>query len=423
MMDRESGLDQVPWYVLRSIRSWALWSVRPSGLAFILTVEVIAPVLTAVALLRDDLSATNWIRVGVLLVAAIAYGEACDRIERFRRFLGDGSVRTNHLSVWTVAAILVVPAGLAAALVMAIYAHVLLVGRRGRTLRPHRMLFTAAAATVATWVAAQGAELVAGRTVPGIAAHSALPTIVALLLFLPLDALIVSVGAFLATRPARFRAVLPNREALGFEGGTEVIGVVVAQLLLRTPWLLPVSFGFMVVLHRASLVKQLQLAACTDAKTALLNASAWRERASAAIASAAREGRRVAVMVIDLDHFKLVNDTHGHLVGDLVLREVGRTLKRETRANDLVGRFGGEEFVVLVDGRASVAHALDMATRIRERISTMDLPGQLRVTATIGLAHCVPASADGLDQVLEVADAALYGGKTAGRDRVHAAAV
>jgi diguanylate cyclase (GGDEF)-like protein len=192
---------------------------------------------------------------------------------------------------------------------------------------------------------------------------------------------------------------------------------------MHTPWLIPASVGGLVLLHRAALVKDLELAATTDAKTALLNVAAWRDRATAALTRAAQAGERVAIVVIDLDHFKRINDVHGHLVGDRVLGSVGRAIRAETRSRDIVGRFGGEEFVVLIDGRAAAAHAIDIATRIRERIASITHPEGIQVTATIGVAYGVPSDEIGLDHLIAQADAALYEGKSAGRDRINALAL
>ena len=102
------------------------------------------------------------------------------------------------------------------------------------------------------------------------------------------------------------------------------------------------------VLHRAVLVHQLAEAARTDLKTGLLNAAAWHTQAERALSRNRRDDSPRGVLVLDLDHFKRVNDTYGHLAGDNVLVAVADALRGEVRDRDLVGRFGGEEFVVLL---------------------------------------------------------------------------
>jgi diguanylate cyclase (GGDEF)-like protein len=399
---------------------WTLWSLNTRALAFIVGVILVGPALTAWAVLHTGLASGDLVRFGVLLIAAVAYGEACDRIERFRRFLGDDSMRTNHLSVWMVAGVVVLPPALAGALALLVHAHMLVMGHRHRSVRPHRMAFTGGAATLAALGAGTAVVAVAHLVHLGGELDAALASAVAVPSFFLIDMVLVATGVYLAARPQTFREVLPGRDGMLFELTTEGLGVLAAQLLLFVPWLFPSVFGSLIALHRASLVKQLQVAATTDPKTALLNAAAWRDRAQQALARAAREAQRVAVIVIDLDHFKQVNDVHGHLVGDRVLRSVAHVIRNETRARDIVGRFGGEEFVILVDGAAAAAHGIEIAARLRERIGGTEHADGVHVTATVGVAHGIPESGESLDRLLASADAALYEGKAAGRDRVRA---
>jgi diguanylate cyclase (GGDEF)-like protein len=93
--------------------------------------------------------------------------------------------------------------------------------------------------------------------------------------------------------------------------------------------------------------QQLAAAARTDPKTGLLNATAWQREADAEVARAVRAGAPLALLLIDVDHFKRVNDGHGHLIGDEVLRALAAELRQQVRESDVVGRFGGEEFTVL----------------------------------------------------------------------------
>ncbi|MEO6885366.1 MAG: GGDEF domain-containing protein, partial [Jatrophihabitantaceae bacterium] len=129
--------------------------------------------------------------------------------------------------------------------------------------------------------------------------------------------------------------------------------------------------------------------------------------------------RRVALIMIDLDRFKRVNDGFGHLMGDQVLQAVARLLSRHALESDLVGRFGGEEFTILIRCPGAAAHAVDLATRLRSEIAALELPLNLRVTASFGIAHLVPAPDSSLDEILASADTALYEAKARGRDCVH----
>lgn len=140
----------------------------------------------------------------------------------------------------------------------------------------------------------------------------------------------------------------------------------------------------------------------------------------------ARPDRGVAVMLIDIDHFKRVNDTHGHPVGDRVLNLVARRLRAELRGADLIARIGGEEFLVAL-GEGDRALALDCAERLRAVIAEQyfligdDTP-PLGVTVSVGLALSPPGSGETAQSLIDRADAALYGAKSNGRDRVAEAA-
>ncbi len=127
---------------------------------------------------------------------------------------------------------------------------------------------------------------------------------------------------------------------------------------------------------------------------------------------------RGVVVMLDLDHFKMVNDTFGHLGGDMALQRVGKILRRMIRSGDVVCRFGGEEFVVFLR-EASVADAQDLAQRIRARIADQKIVvdgQQIRVTASFGIA--MTDAAGELEKALRLADAALYAAKARGRNCV-----
>ena len=124
-----------------------------------------------------------------------------------------------------------------------------------------------------------------------------------------------------------------------------------------------------------------------------------------------------AILLIDLDHFKIVNDTHGHLAGDEVLKEVAEILVRELRGYDAVGRYGGEEFIALLPGVSGLA-AAGIGERLRERISSNNSNAGITVTASIGVAASVSGAGPSLEDVIGAADTALYEAKATGRDRV-----
>jgi diguanylate cyclase (GGDEF)-like protein len=161
-------------------------------------------------------------------------------------------------------------------------------------------------------------------------------------------------------------------------------------------------------------------AATTDPLTGLANRREVLDRLSAETERAKREGTSVGVLMLDIDHFKAVNDTHGHAAGDDVLAEIAARLSAAMRPYDTVGRIGGEEFLIVAPG-SDLDEALALAERARERVSAEPVKtrdGEIAVTVSIGATIAGVAHGLGVDRTLARADAALYSAKKAGRDRV-----
>ncbi len=165
--------------------------------------------------------------------------------------------------------------------------------------------------------------------------------------------------------------------------------------------------------------RRLLARATTDALTGLLNRVAFRDRARAEIARAERTGRFVAVAMLDLDHFKAFNDAHGHPAGDAALAEVAGAITRTIRAIDLAGRYGGEEFVLLLV-EADAVSAVRALERLRKAVAALEPPRVARpVTISVGIAvHTPPFEHTTLEGLVVRADATLYAAKAAGRNRV-----
>jgi two-component system cell cycle response regulator len=166
---------------------------------------------------------------------------------------------------------------------------------------------------------------------------------------------------------------------------------------------------------RAELDRSLEMAV-TDPLTGLRNRRYVRRHLDAVL-----RGTGAAVLLLDVDHFKLVNDTHGHAAGDIVLREVAERVRGHLRAADVVARYGGEEFMVVMSG-ASTEDACLVAERLRSAIASAPVEADghaLSVTASVGVASGEPGT--GCDDVVGAADAALYRAKNSGRNRVQAA--
>jgi len=161
--------------------------------------------------------------------------------------------------------------------------------------------------------------------------------------------------------------------------------------------------------------------ASTDALTGLANKRALEEALSRDLARAERDHTWLAIVISDIDHFKKVNDTWGHLTGDEVLRHVGRAFSSKLRAGDLAARYGGEEFLLILPG-SNLVGAKIAAERLRKGIEELVIPGPqgaIPITSSFGVAAmCGPGCAGKTKELIARADAALYAAKHAGRNRV-----
>jgi diguanylate cyclase (GGDEF)-like protein len=161
-----------------------------------------------------------------------------------------------------------------------------------------------------------------------------------------------------------------------------------------------------------------------DAKTGLLNVSTWEREAEGEISRSMRTGTPLSLALVDIDHFKAVNDTHGHLVGDRVLRALADALTSHLRSYDKAGRFGGEEFVLLLTD-TSEHDACRVAERLRSYVAEMTVPvsdapdaPDVQVTISIGVSAMEPGMTRDLTDLLAAADSALYRAKQSGRNKV-----
>jgi two-component system, cell cycle response regulator len=160
--------------------------------------------------------------------------------------------------------------------------------------------------------------------------------------------------------------------------------------------------------------------ATTDSLTGIANRRTILETLGRELERSRRAGTSCAVVFVDLDHFKRVNDTHGHAAGDAVLRQAASTMRSTLRPYDLLGRYGGEEFVVVLPG-CDAAGARAVAERLRGTVSAAPtVVGELSLSVTCSVGVAVGGGASGADRerLLAAADAALYRAKEAGRDRV-----
>ena len=202
---------------------------------------------------------------------------------------------------------------------------------------------------------------------------------------------------------------------LGQPLGSKLDVLVLFETILAT---VTVTFG-MILLSAERMHAQLREQAYLDSLTGLYNRRAFHEASRALVASAERDGEPIALALLDMDHFKAINDNFGHGVGDKVLMRFANLAELTFRDEDVLARFGGEEFVVLLPG-ADAEQAMQALQRLRRRLETecIEYQGQcVPSTVSIGLS-CRQGEKIDLHAMIEEADKALYDAKRAGRNRV-----
>ncbi|MBN2123172.1 MAG: diguanylate cyclase, partial [Deltaproteobacteria bacterium] len=170
------------------------------------------------------------------------------------------------------------------------------------------------------------------------------------------------------------------------------------------------------------LESRILILASTDGLTGLLNRRAFMERMEGELHRAGREGKGLSVILADIDYFKKINDSHGHQAGDTVLQRFAEQLRKSSRPYDLVGRYGGEEFVICLPG-TGLSQAASVGERLRKGVEEMKTESPsvavaIPITASFGVASLVQESGEDMDSLIHRADEALYRAKAEGRNRV-----
>ncbi len=404
---------------LRSpLRGWPVWQLPRWLTACVTAVIAVYAASTAVALAFDP------VQPGDLRLCAVLVGCGAASVELTRRAGEREGLARDVYAIWDLPTAVLLPP--LYALVIPLPRAVLTEWRIRRTLL-HRRAYS----TAAPCLAYAAASLVFRSALPalcGDGAGSGGHALAWITLTAGCGLVSMAIQACLILPPVKATAAPGTRLrnlALGQEAvcnqGTELcLAVLTAFATAHSALALVVALPLVVVLQRSLRHASLATAARTDAKTGLLNAGSWQREAAVEVTRATRAQTPLAVAIADIDHFKAVNDTCGHLAGDAVLAAVSAVIRDLLRGCDLCGRFGGEEFAMLLP-RTTAAQAFEITERIRQGISRLAIPrdgtAAIRVTISIGVA--VPSQAcRTLDDLLAAADHALYQAKGSGRDRV-----
>jgi diguanylate cyclase (GGDEF)-like protein len=408
---------------LARLRSWDLWATPRAMLAFVLSVDVLIFLVALCLIINTSPVASDITRLAVLLCLWVFFEEISFRIARFRiRLATYGHV--DMTSVWTFAGALVLPPALTVLLCAIVLGYAWLRHERHSGMRAYRQVFGAAVVIASCLTARLVLNLFpAGISGAGKAFWAVAAVGAAMLAYTVVNFVVLFVAIYLAVRPVKLSELLENRQDVTLEVATLCLGGLTALALVNQPLLSVLVVPPLFVLQRSVLTKQLEIAATTDSKTGLLNAATWQHMAQRELARAHREHQAAALLIIDMDNFKQVNDTYGHMAGDSALRAVAECLVQELRQYDAIGRFGGEEFVAMLSGVDELV-AVGISERIRQQVQSLEVaspvegqPALIGLSASIGIS-CYPEHGAGLEDLLHAADSALYAAKRGGRNRV-----
>ena len=354
-------------------------------------------------------------------VAVVELGRLAEggRVDRQRIHKG--------LSAWPLAGALLLPLGLVGWVAAAVYLHA---WARGIRITRWKWIGSWGIVTLSALAAAGMFRVVNGTQL--LPASGSGKVFAAVLATMATFLLTETVGFFVISRindpsdEEYLRAQLASPSFYVVEVAVLGSGALCAVLYAYWPGFLLLGGPALLLMQRGMLHQPLQYEARHDAKTGVLHCEAWRAMASSALGHSRRQERAVALLVVDVDHFKAVNDGFGHLAGDEVLAGTADAIVGCVRSTDLVGRFGGDEFCALLFCAGS-DDALATAERIRQRIERLTFSDpRLAVTASVGLATAPLAGGAGdarsgtidFGELMASADRALYRAKRDGRNRV-----
>jgi diguanylate cyclase (GGDEF)-like protein len=410
---------QAGWTQMLSVRSWPFWKLPRSLVAYVAVVVLADAAAIALSAASLPVRPHDLAVFGLLLTCNAATVELTRRTSE-----PEGHVKDVH-AVWELPVVILLPPFYA--LLMPIL-RLTLTQFRIRKAAVYKRVFTAAAIGISYGCASLTFRGL-GHLTPGAAPESRVTIWIVLVAASAVVQLAVNqylvFAALRATNPQmRAREFIFGRQTLRNDL-TEMCMAVLSTLAIAMSLLtVVVALPLATLLQRSALHAQLMKDARSDSKTGLLNAATWERGATAEVTRAVRTRTQLAVALLDIDRFKLINDTYGHLTGDEVLKEIAHTLRTMLREYDLAGRFGGEEFAILLPQTRAV-DAFRIAERIRSAIAGLCIiaPGatggeRVHVTVSIGVVALDSGTKREYAELMAAADAALYRAKGCGRDQV-----
>ncbi len=406
---------------MTAVSDWGLWSLPRWLLAFVLTVIAVDLASIGIAASFTAITKHDLALFGLLL------GCTATSVELTRKAGEQGGVIKDVQGVWELPAAILLPP-LYALIVPVV--RIALVQWRIRRAPVYRRVFTGAAIGLsygAASVTFHRLYSLIPQDSGGILSRGTVWTLLVALSVLVKEVVnkTLVMTAVRGSDPAMsIRIEMFGREPLYNDAAEICTGVLVTYGVAGNPLLALAALPVVTLLQRSLRHVQLVSDSRADSKTGLLNAATWEREATAEVGRAVRTGTSLAVAILDIDRFKVINDTYGHLVGDQVLKGIARSLDSLLRDYDRAGRFGGEEFSLLLPQTRAV-DAFRIADRVRANIAGLSIivPGatggeRVHVTVSIGVAALDSGSKREYAELMAAADAALYRAKSGGRDQV-----
>jgi len=407
---------------MTAIRDWPIWSLPRWLTAYVLTVIAVDLAAMGAAASVSAFSRRDLALFGLLMACTAA------AVELTRKTGEKGSGATKDAQgVWELPVAILLPPFFA---LISPIARITLTQLRVRRAPLYRRVFTGAAVGLSYGAASVTFHSLSGllsQDTTGTLGHGTawtLLVVVSALVKSVLNKALILTAAKGANPYASIRPAVLSGEPLYHDASEICIGVLVTFGVAGNPLLALAALPVVTLLQRSVRHAQLVIDSRNDAKTGLLNAATWERESAVEVARAVRTQSPLAIAMVDIDKFKAVNDTYGHLAGDQVLKEIANTLNTMLRDYDLAGRFGGEEFSLLLPQTRAV-DAFRIAERVRAKVAGLSIiaPGaaggeRVQVTVSIGVAALDSGSKRELAELVAAADAALYRAKAGGRDQV-----
>jgi diguanylate cyclase (GGDEF)-like protein len=406
---------------LLNVRAWPIWALRRALTIFIVTVVLADAAAIAVSAASLSVHAHDLMVFGLLLACNAATVEFTRRASE-----PEGTVKDVY-AIWELPVVILLPP-LYAFLMPAV--RFALLQWRVRHGSVHRRVFSAAAIGLAYGSASLVFRSLAhlGLGPKPTPEHNVSVWVLAVaasaVVQWAVNQAVILTAIKMSAPDTQVRELLFGGESL-HNDVTELCVAMLATLAIAMSLLtLVIALPLVTLLQRSFRHVQLLKDSRADSKTGLLNAATWEREASAELARAVRTRTPLAVALLDIDRFKGINDTYGHLTGDEVLKAIAHMLNTLLREYDLAGRFGGEEFSLLLPQTRAV-DAFRIAERVRSAVSGLSIiaPGatggeRVHVTVSIGVAALDSGSKREYAELMAAADAALYRAKSGGRDQV-----